>query len=321
MPELEPLDLHCQMVIKAFSDGRVVPCLGAGVNLCDRPDGLKWQRGQRQYLPSGSELAGHLADEFYYPQQDVHDLVRVAQYVAAVQGSGPLYSTLHSLLDADYPLTPVHRFLAGLPAALSAKGYTSQHLLIVSTNYDDLMERAFETAGEPFEVVSYLAEGEQRGKFVHWLPGRDPILIEKPNEYQGLSLGQRSLLLKIHGAVDRATSEWDSFVITEDHYIDYLSRADVSTLMPATLVAKLKRSHFLFLGYSLRDWNLRVILHRIWGEQKLRWNSWAIQLDPDPLEERFWQRRGVDLLAVRLEGYLEALARCLETLPRAGGAE
>ncbi len=78
--------------------------------------------------------------------------------------------------------------------------------------------------------------------------------------------------------MDRASPERDSFVITEDHYIDYLTRTDISNLLPVTLAAKLRKSHFLFLGYSLRDWNLRVILHRIWGEQKLTYKSWAIQV-------------------------------------------
>jgi hypothetical protein len=87
------------------------------------------------------------------------------------------------------------------------------------------------------------------------------------------------VILRLHGAVDRVGSEWDSFVITEDHYIDYLTRADISNLLPVTLAARLRRSHYLFLGYRLRDWNLRVILHRIWGQQRLTYKSWAIQQD------------------------------------------
>ena len=37
--------------------------------------------------------------------------------------------------------------------------------------------------------------------------------------------------------------------------------------MPVSLAAKLRRSHFLFLGYDMADWNLRLILNRIWGER------------------------------------------------------
>ncbi len=73
------------------------------------------------------------------------------------------------------------------------------------------------------------------------------------------------------------------------------------------LAMQLRRSHFLFLGYSMRDWNLRVILHRIWGEQRLKYKSWAIQRDPDKLEREFWGLRGVDVHDVPLEEYVEGL--------------
>jgi hypothetical protein len=313
----DPLDAHYRMVIKAITDGRVVPFLGAGVNLCGRPEGIAWQRGQ--YLPNGGELAAYLAGSFGYPPGDVQDLVRVSQYVAVVTGSGPLYEELHSLLDADYPPTPLHQFLATLPAVLRDKGYPSRYQLIVTTNYDDVLERAFQAAGEPFDLVSYLAEGEQRGKFLHWPPGGEAQLIERPNEYRGLALDQRTVILKIHGAVDRVNPEGDSYVITEDHYIDYLTRTDISNLVPVTLAAKLRKSHFLFLGYSLRDWNLRVILHRIWGQQKLTYKSWAIQCNPQSLDQEFWRKRDVDILDVRLEDYVAALSERVQALPRVGG--
>jgi len=242
----------------------------------------------------------------------------VSQYVAIMIVLCPLYEDLHSLLDVDYRPTPLHRFFATLLVVLREKGYFYPYQLIVTTNYDDLMERAFQATDEPFDVVSYVAEGEQRGKFLHWPTGGEARLIERPNEYRDLSLDQRPVILKIHGAVDRSTAEWDSFVITEDHYIDYLTRTDISNLVPVTLVAKLKRSHFLFLGYSLRDWNLRVILHRIWGEQKLNWKSWAIQLNPKELDQKFWMKRDVDILNVRLEDYVAALSERVQALPRAG---
>jgi len=163
-------------------------------------------------------------------------------------------------------------------------------------------------AGEEFDLVCYVAEGRHRGKFHHITPDGDLRLIERPNEYKALSLTERTVILKLHGAVDRVVPERDSYVITEDHYIDYLTRTDIAQLVPVGLAARLRRSHFLFLGYSLADWNLRVILHRIWGEQELSYSSWSIQLDPKPLEEGFWRRRGVEILHARLEDYIDALA-------------
>lgn len=298
-------------------DGRVVPLLGAGVNLCGRPRDWAWQHGQHDYLPSGSELASFLADYFEFPPDDVKDLVRVSQYAAVMSGSGPLYEELHELFDADYPPTRLHAFLAELPRVLRERG-TPHYQLIVTTNYDDALDRAFRAVAEPYDVVSYVAEGDHRGKFLHWPHEDEPRLIEKPNEYTDIDVSRRTVILKIHGAIDRTEPERDSYVITEDHYIDYLTRTDISNLVPVLLAAKLRKSHFLFLGYSMRDWNLRVILHRIWGEQRLSYRSWAIQLEPEPIEQEFWNKRGVDIMRVSLEDYVENLGREL-TGPRDAG--
>jgi hypothetical protein len=138
------------------------------------------------------------------------------------------------------------------------------------------------------------------------------VAIERPNEYVGFS-PDRTVIVKLHGAVDRTDPDRDSYVITEDHYIEYLSRGDVGAHIPATILARMSRSHFLFLGYSLRDWNLRVLLHRLWGMQQLDLKSWAVLREPSDqvaadIEQTLWRDRGdVDLLYVALRDYVEAL--------------
>src|SRR5207249_587730 len=112
----------------------------------------------------------------------------------------------------------------------------------------------------------------------------------------------------LHGGVDRSDPRRDSFVVTEDDHLDYMTRTDVSSLLPLELVAKLRRSHFLFLGHGLRDWSLRVILNRLWGESQSSYRSWAIQWRPDELDRRAWDLRGVEVLDVGLGAYLRGLA-------------
>ncbi len=315
---LESLDVHYDAVVKVLSEGRVVPFLGEGVNLCGRPPHKKWHSGSADAVPCGKELAEQLARYFEYPATAPLDLVRVSQYASLVSGSGPLYEELHSLLDCDYQPTCLHRFFASLPATLREKGYPPRYPLIVTTNYDDALERAFRAAHEPFDLVTYIAEGEERGKFLHIPPADEPRVIDRPNEYRGLSLDERSVVLQIHGAVDRAGAMWDSFVVTEDHYINYLIRTDLSNLLPVTLAAKLRKSHFLFLGYGLKDWNLRVILHRIWGEQKLNYKSWAVQGKLELMEQDYWRKREVDVVNLPLEDYIEGLDERVRDLPIVG---
>jgi SIR2-like domain len=314
----DPLEQHYSTVIKALIDGRVVPFLGAGVNRCDRPDAVKWQPDQTRFLPDGSELSRYLKASFGGPAGDSTDLARVSQYISVMNGEGPLYDELHKVFDANYPPTSLHLFLAGLRSRLAAKGYPRRHSLIVTTNYDDLMERALEAQGEEFDLVAYITEGRHKGRFLHTAPGGDQSVIEVPNEYRGLSLERRPVILKIHGAVDRLNADLDSFVITEDHYIDYLTRTDVSGLVPATIAAKMKRSNFLFLGYGLKDWNLRVILHRISNAQERSYSSWAILMHPDELDRRFWMRRSVEIIDCRLNEYIDALSERVNQIPENG---
>ena len=103
-------------------------------------------------------------------------------------------------------------------------------------------------------MVSYVATGRDKGRFVHTAPdGRDTV-IEVPNSYGDLSLEERTVILKLHGRstpIPRGTRE-----LRGDRGRLHRLRCERrrSSLVPVTLAAVLRRSHFLFLGYSLRDW-------------------------------------------------------------------
>ena len=308
MPKAD--DRHFSLVAELLADGEVIPFLGAGANLCDRPDEAQWEPGR--FLPSGSELAGTLAQRSRYPSPGDSDLLRVSQYVDSILGEGRLYSYLHSVFDADYPPGSLHRLLARLPRLLRERG--RPQLFVLTTNYDDLVERALDDTGESFDVIWYEAKrGPQQGLFLHRTSDGTVVPIERPNKYTGLSPDERPVVLKLHGAIDRSDGKRDSYVVTENSYIDYLAGRDVGEQIPFSLRERMADSHFLFLGYSMRDWNLRVILNRIWGARQLDLKSWAVQREPDDpgaleIEEALWRDRGdVDLIWLTLKDYVDGL--------------
>jgi SIR2-like domain len=450
-------DDHYGHVISAFEQGEVIPFLGAGVNLFEREEAEDYTPGS--YLPSGRELASYLANNFQYNLADRNDLLRVSQYGDTVRGWASLYNRLGEVFDSDYPINELHRFFARLPATLKKRGSLHPYQLIITTNYDDVLEEALREAREPFDIVSYVARKTQENEFKHFgkfrhtpygaLPregtqcvrpgefkdasgfavrlrdGADPasryllkqfsdeaqrfiesydgsplppdgsaqimlagelnallcrrlferepfeevglpeaynkaargdtkpnevacvnrllleeayphevarspkshITIEDPNTYNGLPFDygrpRRTIIFKIHGEVDRVADRRnlppevrkvieDSFVITEDDYINYLARTDISKLVPAQLKAKLNNSGLLFLGYGLRDWNLRVIMQRLWGEQGYGYASWAIQLSAQDMDKRLWLKRNVSIIEMRLEEYVKELDRKLK---------
>ena len=311
------LGTDIRAVARKLLKGMVVPLLGAGVNACGRPDPFTWDPRDKRHLPTGGELAAFLAKEFDAPEElaKTEDLIRVSQFIDSVQSSGgELYQTLHEIFDADFELGPVHTFLARTAPLLRERNHLQ---VILTTNYDDALERAFENAGEPYDLITYIVSSpkEFRGRFMHWAPGEPPpppTVIESANDYR-LGPEKRTVILKLHGAVQRLeSSEKDNYVITEDHYIEYLTHTDITSQLPSVVTDKLRNSSYLFLGYGMKDWNLRAILRRIWGEQTTTFGSWAIQKSVDAMEQAFWEKRNVKILQLDLEEYMALLSAALD---------
>lgn len=273
--------------------GRVIPFLGAGASLAGRDPKVGWDSPDRDFLPKSSELSNYLVRQSGYPSPEL-ELTRVAQYFDAVNGEGGLGNELHEVFAKQYTPGDLHEFLTEFPCPL-----------IVTTNYDDLMERALREKGRPFHTLIYRT-GEPT--FLVWEHGAG-----KPKEVPGneidLHIGAMPVIYKMHGAADPADIQRDSYVITEDDYVEFLSRMTAQNAIPAIIAERFRESHLLFLGYGLKDWNLRVILHQIWRKWPRRYGSWAIQHTPPPLEYQFWLKRNLTIYDVSIDEFVARLRR------------
>ena len=300
---------HYKDVLRQMVNGNLVPFLGARMTA-----GRASMVEGTPSLPDAEVLAGALAEESGIERTR---LPEIAQHVY-VTGRPDLYRVLRLLLKADYEPGPVHRFLARLPGLLEKLGLEKRYQLIVSTSFDRALEQAFRAEREPYDLAVYMASGRDQGKFVHFPYDGTPTPIDKPNSYLGLPIGidwelERTVIVKIHGAVDDNVNNYswsENYVITEDHYIDYLSKSPIESLVPVQVLAKLNDSHCLFLGYTVRDWSLRVFLKRIW-EGRLGAGSWAVEPDPDVLEKKLWAESNVELYASDLGDYIKQLQAML----------
>ena len=286
----EPARDNLAAVTEALLAGRLVPVLSSTV-----------------------DLAPDLAARFGYPSGEVLETARVSQYAAALRGYGPLHDELRAVAESRAEPTSVHRFFASLPPLLRERGLP--HQLVVTADYDDGLERAFAEADEVVDVVAYLASGPNRGKFCHVAPDGTAHVIDTPGDYATeLSLDRCTVIVRVRGRVDSSPGrELESFVVTEDDHLDYLLRADVAGGLPVGLAATLRHSHFLFLGYAVRDWCLRLVLGRICAETPLSYRSWAVAPELGPTDMELWRAVGVDLTQGRLEPYLEALSQTIAT--------
>jgi hypothetical protein len=296
-----------------MANGEVVPFLGAGVNFGMRqPPTAKWDEKTPMFLPSGAELSRFLAAKSNFPssdERDTSDLAKVASYFAETSARSRLCQRLHDVFNRDFEPCDIHRYLAELKAPL----------LIVTTNYDDLTERAFARIGKPYDLVVHPTDRKDvEGSVLWWRHNAAEPETVAPNRLF-IDLKTTTVIYKMHGTVDRRLKEWDSFVITEEDYVDFLSRMTGQNAVPAQFMRHFRTRHFLFMGYGLNDWNLRVVLNNLRaalpGESEpsqhagqaddLR--SWAIQYRPSDLEVELWGARRVRIYDVDINEFVKTL--------------
>jgi SIR2-like domain len=313
----EEMARHFHSACRGFERGQLTLVLGAGASLFGRAAAGKEWAG----APDSQELAARLAAAFgIKPKDRSRGLVEVAQSVYVINGWEDLYEELHETFLPGFAPTRLHTFLAGMATSFRD---SERHLrgcpLILTTNFDDLIEQAY-AEREPFDLLTYIADGPSKGRFLHHSPAGFSKVITEPEKCTGVDPAKRTVIVKLHGCVNRDSADCDddSYVIAEDHYIQYLTHR-VDEMLPPGVISRLKRSHLLFLGYSLRDWNVRAIIEAM-RIDRTRKAWWAVMANPgDDLEEESWRHRRVEIIKLELETYLEGLegylAQYLQAVP------
>jgi SIR2-like protein/TIR domain-containing protein len=313
-----PARTDAQRVAQYIVERSVVTVLGSAANALDRQ--TPWENGSGA-LPDNAELARHLARRFEVGV-DTDDLAQVSEHVSLTEGRVDLCRTLRELLiKSEAAPCSVHGSVARVPGLLRELGREC-YQLVITTNYDTALERAFDALHEPYDLVVFVTSGEHSGRFVHvpwWDPdGGGARAITMPNEYVDLPIDEdgeleRTVIVKLHGGAADLGPGWpqlrDNFVVTEDDYIGYLTQSPVESLIPLQILNKIRDSHFLFLGYRMRDWSVRVFLQRVWGGHPLEARSWAVDPGLDLVERELWDHLGVHVVEEPAAEFVDELER------------
>jgi CHAT domain/SIR2-like domain len=334
LPDVDPqLTQQYKTVLNALTKGKLVPFLGLDVNLFGRAIQPNWDPANG-ILPSYTELVNYLVSITKHPIPYVPALADVSQYALLQykndenKGENTFYSDLIDIFTKPGQPTPLHLFWARLAKnndQLTGTDKDSQDVsrrfVVVSNTYDNLLEKAFSQTLDRFHVVSYVAHGDYKGRFRHTIyaksgPGsettaQDPIIIESANNY-GALYDQVPAILKIPGSVGDGAGP--RFAITEDQYLEFFSKRELTNVLPTQLLTKLRNSNHLFLGYNVREWHLRALLYRIWEDHKAPVAAWAIHSQPTEVEKEYWKACGVRLIQCPLADYIDGLRKSCETL-------
>jgi hypothetical protein len=314
-----------------LKQGQVVPFLGAGVNFGTRDDGADWSETKSVFLPSGAELSRYLAKRINFPatdDRDRDDLAKVASYFVETSARLRLRERLQHVFDRKCEPSKIHHYLADIARYSEGESLKGTPLLIVTTNYDDLAEQAFKAADppRPYDLVVYPTDREDVGASVLWWKHGSAEPVAVPPKKLFIDLDTTNVIYKMHGSVDRSKKNLDSYVITEEDYVDFLSRMTSQGAVPALFMRYFRSRHFLFLGYGLQDWNLRVVLKNlrtilpkveeeagVADEEAVAvrptndLRSWAIQFQPSVLEQVLWEARQVKIYDVDINEFVMGL--------------
>jgi len=201
---------------------------------------------RRAGYPGWRELLTSVADELEISLENEPDLVGVAQWF--INHSGAERARIAQIVRDSFPSRPdvpvPYRILARLPLRD-----------VWTTNYDKLIERAWELASRGIDVKSRAADLA--------VPDRNATTV----------------LYKMHGTVDHPTE----IVIATDDFETYRhTRAAFLPILHAHLLSRT----FLFLGVSFTDPNIKFLLGIIreqMGSEKRQ--HYAVVRRPSPEDE------------------------------------
>ena len=217
---------------------------------------------QNLNLPSFDELAGHIAEQLQFDDKIFKshgDNRELFEYYYLEKGA---LGPLRSWMDTKWH--------TGIDI-----GTSEIHELIVkldfpkiyTTNFDSWIERAHAHYGKGYQKISNAKD----------------IVSSAPNITQ---------IIKFHGDFD----DDDSLVLTESNYFD---RLDFESPLDVLLRADMLGNSILYVGYSLRDINLRYLLYKLQKQavkvhlSKARPTSFVLLSRPNVVQEKILLERNV----------------------------
>jgi len=259
-------------LVESVRKGECVLFLGAGIHAPPPPgSAFTWDEACRPLL--SDRLTKQLAEDSNfvtrYPVQEFPweyplNLQRVSLFADTPDGGGrsQLIDRLRGYVQKGKKPSAIVQALAQLPFRI-----------IVTTNYDKVFETALSAAGKDPSRLIY-----------------NPRFNQTTQDFAGDPTKEEPFVFKIHGDL----SERQSIVITDEDYITFVQRMadkDENHPVPMSVRYHMKRWPTLFLGYSLRDYNLRLLFRTLrWGTDESRYPlSFSVDRGPDPLIQQIWQ--------------------------------
>lgn len=288
-PDLLELDSHFDRVIRLMEEGRLTFFLGSAIH---------------HPVMTADDFYQELARIFDCEALE-EDRAAVAQYIADRFGREELNAQIRELFArSPFVQRETHELFAGWREFRTRTGKQLPFPMVITTNYDDVLERRLAAAGLPYHLLSYQAEGPHRGLFYHRSVDDVLRVIEKPQNIRMFAPG--FVVIKLNGGFDHQHRIPESFAATRLDYW-YLA-ARIPDILPAAVQRDLSAQPILFLGHGLAAPDIESLV-RFAHRTRSGPRSWAVVLKNSGIE--YWRQCGVDILQKPVSSYVNELRRRL----------
>lgn len=252
-------------------------------------------------------LAQQLAEAIGYTDFQGNLSTIAELYQLRQGGRKTLLDNLHQSLPED-----AQRFLL-----YQSLARTAQHLILVSSAYDCLLEEAFTQSGKPFVELSSIINRTQNYDIGHVVlnysdDDKDEIVYPQEQLSTLNLLDEYTVIYKIRGtSVDttgkQLSARRDALTLSESNYLTFAENA--REMVPNFLAEHLREREILFVGFTPRSWEDRLLVRTLLSH---RYNSDFLCMrmgdSVDPLETAFWKKQNVDSFDIdfsELDDYLQ----------------
>ena len=233
-------------------------------------------------LPDWETLMGHLAKQLGYESKvfrQYGDNLDLAEYYRQEKSFGKLQSWMKKEWDVEEEKIRNSEIYE----AITKLNFP----IIYTTNYDRCLEKAMDILGKKYKTIVDVKD----------MADLEPDIVQ---------------IVKFHGDV----MDKDSIVLSESQYFD---RLNFETSLDIKLRADMLGKSILFVGYSLSDINIRMMLYKLnqlWekSETENRPKSYIFLLKKNPIQEKILRSIGVEPVYSVEHGKKEAIVSFLKKL-------
>jgi hypothetical protein len=227
-------------------------------------------------------LATFLNAKTSVPGKIRNRLTAVAQFIENFKHRKTLVTAMNEAFAATPSPSPLHRWLATLPAPL-----------IVDTWYDDTMRGALGQR-EDWAEVQGLSQSEHFGTWVGWYTAAGALSPDP--------VAATTVLYKPWGAHGPASN----YLVSDTDYVEVLTEIDIQTPIPALVQERRASLGFVFLGCRFNDQLPRAFARQIMKRSK--GPHYAVLPDePTRMEARFLEEQDITRIAMPLAEAAERL--------------